>query len=284
MRHHDPTGHDRFERLLVAWQTGLLDEADDRWMRAHADACEACRALDDRDDRDDRDHDDEGGERHLPPAMIATWDRARTELRGMERRAVARHLARCASCREELAFLGHAPTLEDVSPTAATAPGAAVPEWVRKLGAVAERLADLVTPVPLPVQVMRSAPTDPADVARARGIEAYASGAFADAEPFLAEAARAKGDAETWLLAGSARLLGGDAAGAVPAFRSAVEGDASEAIADEARWHLAVALVTAGSGRAAVGILESLRAGTGRRSSDAGELLASLERVVDGDV
>lgn len=281
MSNDSPERHERFGRLLDLWETGLLDETDDHWMREHAAGCEACRGLLTPTPTTDADAGEGGGApshamRHLPPAMIAAWHRARTELSGLERRLVARHLERCAACREELTFLGHEPSLEPH--------GAAPPthgddrSWIARLSRVMERLADLAVREPLPVAVMRSAPATPAEAARLRGLEAYASGAYSDAERHLAEAAMASDDAETWLYLGSSRLLQGRAADAASALRTALDRAGSGPVADEARWQLVNAMLISSAPRGAVELAEVLVQTGGRRASDATGLLERLQR------
>jgi hypothetical protein len=92
---------------LAASRLGLLGEADEARLRAHLVACEACREA-------AEPLEEEPGtavEGHVPATLVARWDRARHELRGLERALVRRHLERCAGCREDLAAAGHAAEL-----------------------------------------------------------------------------------------------------------------------------------------------------------------------------
>ncbi len=106
--------HSWVRRRLVAAAAGLLTAPEDERMRAHLAACEECteawreatRAL-----SGEGAGADSNGERHLSPAMIARWETAAQDLRGLEREAVRDHLERCPDCRADLAALGHRPEL-----------------------------------------------------------------------------------------------------------------------------------------------------------------------------
>ena len=95
---------------LAASRLGLLGEADEARLRAHLVACEACREAAEPSEEEPG----TAADGHVPATLVARWDRARHELRGLERALVRRHLERCAGCREDLAALGHAAELEVV--------------------------------------------------------------------------------------------------------------------------------------------------------------------------
>jgi len=97
------------DRTLVALAAGLLPADAEDAARVHLAACGGCavrwQAL-------LAGREAEGaGERHLPAAMIARWDRAQAQLHGLERDLVRQHLDRCPACREELRAVGYEPVL-----------------------------------------------------------------------------------------------------------------------------------------------------------------------------
>lgn len=100
--------HDWVKGRLAAWRAGLLDEADDARIEAHLAACADCRATAEA----FAVAPGEAPGAHVSPAILARWPQARTELRGLERALVRRHLERCAECRQDLESLGHAAVLE----------------------------------------------------------------------------------------------------------------------------------------------------------------------------
>ncbi len=105
--------HVTSDRAFAALATGLLDGDDEDGLRRHLATCEPCRNrwdafVADREESDDA--------RHLPAAMIARWDRARAELRGLERESVRQHLARCRACQEDLRVAGFSPDLAGAAP------------------------------------------------------------------------------------------------------------------------------------------------------------------------
>jgi len=107
------TTHDDHRWTLahhLAWSVGLLDEADETRIQGHLDTCDDC--------RDEFAITGATGRRHLPAAMIARWDSAKSSLSGLERRAVAEHLNTCGECRDDLRTFEHMPSL-DAEPLAA---------------------------------------------------------------------------------------------------------------------------------------------------------------------
>ncbi len=99
--------HETFRHRMLAFSLGWLEEPQEEIFRQHRDSCSSCRQ--EWDDYNQNEH--ETGKRHLPAAMIARWPRATESLRGIERRAVAKHLARCDNCRDDLMTMGHEPSL-----------------------------------------------------------------------------------------------------------------------------------------------------------------------------
>lgn len=101
---HAPT-----RRLLLPYLAGVLDDARAAEVRTHLEACAGCRTVADETAADREAGPEDSG--HLPEEMIARWPLAARTLRGLERAMVRRHVERCASCRDELLALGHAPAL-----------------------------------------------------------------------------------------------------------------------------------------------------------------------------
>src|SRR5438552_17205126 len=102
--------HASFRKQALAFRSHLLDDEHERAMLAHLESCAECRLL--------MEQIDEGATQgadgtHIPPSVLARWEAARRDLTGLERAMVARHLERCADCRQELELLGHEPHLEN---------------------------------------------------------------------------------------------------------------------------------------------------------------------------
>ena len=94
---------------LDAHALGLLDEAEERSLLDHAAVCQSCgEALKVHSENAPR----LAREGHIPAALLARWDRARHNLRGMARRMVREHLETCAECRQDLEAVGFRPELE----------------------------------------------------------------------------------------------------------------------------------------------------------------------------
>jgi hypothetical protein len=96
-------------RRFAAHLSGLLTaEGEEERFRFHLDACESCRgAL----QAIGEVRPEIGTEHHIPASLLARWDAARSNLRGVERSLVRQHLEECGECREELVLLGHTPEL-----------------------------------------------------------------------------------------------------------------------------------------------------------------------------
>lgn len=101
--------HAWFRDRLDLESLGLLDEAEQIAFDEHAASCLGCRRRLElyRDNLPER----PSGDRHLPPSLVARWDRSSPQLRGLERRMVRQHLDTCDVCREALVLLGFSPVL-----------------------------------------------------------------------------------------------------------------------------------------------------------------------------
>lgn len=106
--------HDKLRKRLPLFDAGLLTEEEETELLEHARDCDVCREILETLQADSPDGDAADG--HIPSALLARWDRVRVAVHGLERELLARHLARCDSCRRELALLGHDPALESVPP------------------------------------------------------------------------------------------------------------------------------------------------------------------------
>lgn len=116
------SGNTWFDRRIVRFALGLLDEAEEqRFLEIRDDDAACRRAWDERIGTDDPSR---PGERHLPPAMVARWPEACMRLTGLERESVALHLERCSSCRDDLFTFGFEPVLH-VDPLVTDLPSAA---------------------------------------------------------------------------------------------------------------------------------------------------------------
>ncbi len=105
------TDEHRWARVrLAAFASGLLDGSDEERLCRHAGECAECRA----DVDDSMPGAPDPGRGHIPAGIVASWDRARLRLRGLERTLVRRHLERCDECRQDLEALGFAPMLDVV--------------------------------------------------------------------------------------------------------------------------------------------------------------------------
>ena len=105
-RIHDE--HDWFRARLDAYALDLLDEDERPRFLEHARVCERCAAA----MKAHRENAPVGGpDSHIPPHIIARWDRASRRLTGLPRQLVREHLEHCDACRQELQALGFASTL-----------------------------------------------------------------------------------------------------------------------------------------------------------------------------
>lgn len=111
--------HAVFRNRLLLQDAGLLTEAEEASLAAHADGCAACREI--RDTHAAEASAGEGASGHIPSAILARWDRAAPSFQGLEREVLVRHLASCESCRRDLIAVGQDPALlVDADPSAGT--------------------------------------------------------------------------------------------------------------------------------------------------------------------
>lgn len=112
----DAALHGWWRARLTARRAGLLTESEEQRFDRHLAECDQCRsnweAAIERDAGADTGP--SPGEPHIPPPMLARWETARAELRGLERAMVREHLESCAECRQDLEVLGLEATLERV--------------------------------------------------------------------------------------------------------------------------------------------------------------------------
>src|SRR5436190_23873950 len=105
---HPRDEHTWFRARLDPQALGLLDEDEEQRFLDHADACGPCAAA----MKSHRQNAPVGGpDPHIPPHIIARWDRASIRVRGLPREMIREHLENCAACRQDLEALGFAPTL-----------------------------------------------------------------------------------------------------------------------------------------------------------------------------
>jgi len=160
---HDP--HAWFRARLDASVLGLLSEAEERRFDEHAASCSRCAAILTafRANLPEPDTD----YRHLPPTLVARWDRRVPDLRGVERRLVREHLDSCDVCRRALTTLGFDPKLiEPARPVLELVPGRRLRDWLTggAIGALATAAAatlivpTLVHRVPTPMVAPAPAP------------------------------------------------------------------------------------------------------------------------------
>jgi len=105
---HGGDPHRWFRARLDANASGLLTEPEQERFDRHAAECERCRRAAEVHAANLPEADFSG---HLPPGLLARWDRAATALRGVERKLVREHLENCAECRDDLRRLGFEPRL-----------------------------------------------------------------------------------------------------------------------------------------------------------------------------
>jgi hypothetical protein len=220
------------------------------------------------------------------------------------------HLEACAACRAEVEWAGKAPAGSAELPGSGTVAGAGKRRvfrlrpriWIPAAAALAAvlaivilrmdapplrdpaALAGLISAEPLPVRINRSIiPADSFEVARLRGLEAYAEGDHAAARDRFAEALTLRpGDPEVLLYAGSSALLEGDAAVAAPLLEAGLAraGTGAEAapLREELAWQLADARLEMGDGATARSHLEELARQGGRHAEEARRIVARLPR------
>jgi len=100
--------HIWFRARLDPQSLGLLDGDEERRFLEHARACERCAAA----MKAHRENAPIGGpDVHIPPHVIARWDRASRRLEGLPRKMFREHLEHCAACRQDLEALGFTPSL-----------------------------------------------------------------------------------------------------------------------------------------------------------------------------
>jgi hypothetical protein len=133
-----PSVHDWFRARMAPQAFGLLDDAEEVRFLGHARECPDCDEAMKVFARDNREELRSAG--HVPARMLARWDRARTRLRGLARRAVRAHLESCEACRQDLTLLGHTPALE-VIPELESDDDAMAPRAVRLAEGTATRPA-----------------------------------------------------------------------------------------------------------------------------------------------
>lgn len=105
-----PDSHAVFLHRLVLHEAGLLTEEGEAELQAHLEVCAACREI-----RDEHaaEKTGDGGNGHIPSAMLARWDRVSASVRGLERDLLARHLVACEACRRDLELAGYEPVFLD---------------------------------------------------------------------------------------------------------------------------------------------------------------------------
>lgn len=107
--------HDWARVRFAAYAAGLLERAAASRLERHATHCDTCRGelaglLAPDADRG----------RHIPDALISRWPRAMSELRGLQRELVRRHLVQCQECRTVLRQMGQVaelPRVPELEPT-----------------------------------------------------------------------------------------------------------------------------------------------------------------------
>jgi hypothetical protein len=105
---HPRDEHSWFRARLDPQALGLLDEEEEKRFLEHARACEGCAAA----MKAHRENLPLGGpDIHIPPHIIARWDRASRRLEGLPRKMFREHLEHCAACRQDLVALGFTPSL-----------------------------------------------------------------------------------------------------------------------------------------------------------------------------
>src|SRR5436190_10876613 len=105
---HPRGEHSWFRARLDPQALGLLDEEEEKRFLEHARACEGCAAA----MKAHRENPPLGGpDVHIPPHVIARWDRASRRVEGLPRKMFREHLEHCASCRQDLEVLGFTPSL-----------------------------------------------------------------------------------------------------------------------------------------------------------------------------
>ena len=97
-----PEIHEWFRRRMAVFAVGLLPPAEEGPFVDHRASCTACRADYDAFDDWERDPRDAWQDRHIPSALLAHWDRARDEIRGLELSTATEHLESCALCQDGL--------------------------------------------------------------------------------------------------------------------------------------------------------------------------------------
>jgi hypothetical protein len=97
-----PQIHEWFRRRMAVFAVGLLPPAEEEAFVDHRASCTACRADYDAFDDWERDPRDAWQDRHIPSALLAHWDRARDEIRGLELSTATEHLESCALCQDGL--------------------------------------------------------------------------------------------------------------------------------------------------------------------------------------
>jgi hypothetical protein len=178
---------------------------------------------------------------------------------------------------------------------AAVTTGAVVAGWWMRITApplpvaalprppAAERPAARVPPprvpaieLPLSTLAVRSGRARGTDLARA--LEPFRAGRYAEAAARLEPLARAGTAPEPAFYLGVARLLAGDARGAIPWLRRSRD-RTPPALADRPTWYLALALIGSGDGEAAIRELTRL---CGRRSAFGADACTALEALMIG--
>ena len=128
-----------FQKRLVPFAAGLLDESEEARFRSLMNDDAACAelyalfgegGLEQKDDA-----------YHLPPDMIARWEVAKQELQGFEREMVVKHLERCDDCRADIELLGFSPLLDaQAAPEQQAAPDGGLMDKLRRFFTVPVRL------------------------------------------------------------------------------------------------------------------------------------------------
>jgi hypothetical protein len=94
---------------LELYAAQLLDDEELRRFEEHAASCSECaEAM----SEFIRNSPTARPDSHIPPRILARWDRAKPRLTGLARELVRRHLEDCVACRQDLEALGFIPAFE----------------------------------------------------------------------------------------------------------------------------------------------------------------------------
>lgn len=279
---------------IADYLAGRLGSAERRAFEDHVVACDDCRSELEW-ARRLRSEALRQGLRHLDPMRLLAIAERRLAPDADEED----HLRGCPECRRELDWASGLPEESGGDEAGGDDPVESRPRprrWPWLAAAAAAVLAvalfgidrepaldpaTLVTLEPLPVRITRSVPaTDPFEIARLAGLEAYADGDFEAARDELEAAVGIRPDAdEARLYLASAALLTGEREPAVLDLRRVVDDAGPGPVHDEAAWLLANAVLLERDVDEARGLLSGLAGGDGHRSADAAALLESLRAL-----